>query len=102
MANSIFKVHEMINKVGFEFDDATAKKVANLAEKAGEMAAKNMTKELSAIVSEMGNIFNQALTNMGKHPIDLTNMIKMPDSSTIANLTNSFVAQITSSEGVWG
>ena len=94
MANSIFKVHEMINKVGFEFDDATAKKVAQLAEKAGQMAAQNMTKELSAIVSEMGNIFNQALTKIGKQPIDLTDMLKMPDSSTIANLTNSFVSQI--------
>ena len=96
MANSIFKVHEMVNKVGFEFDDATAKKVAQLAEKAGQMAAQNMTKELSVIVTEMGKIFNQALTNMGKQPIDLTDMLKMPDSSTIGKLTSSFVSQITS------
>lgn len=97
MAGSIYKVHEMINKVGFEFDDATAKRVAQLAEKAGKMAAQNMTKELSSIVAEMGSIFNQTLTDMGKQPIDLTDMLKIPDSGTINKLTSSFVSQITSS-----
>ena len=60
MANSIFKVHEMINKVGFEFDDATAKKVTQLAEKASQLAADNMTAELSKVVADIGNIFNHA------------------------------------------
>ena len=94
MANSIYKVHEMINKVGFEFDDATAKKVTQLAEKAGQLAADNMKQELSAVVSEIGNIFNQALAKIGKEQIDLTDMIKMPDNNTINRLTSNFVSQI--------
>ena len=94
MANSIFKVHEMINKVGFEFDDATAKKVTQLAEKAGKLAADNMTQELSAVVAEIGGLFNQALSKLGKEQIDLADMIKMPDSSTIGKLTSNFVSQI--------
>lgn len=96
MADSIYKVHEMVNKVGFEFDDDTAKKVTALAEKAGKLAADNMTKELSSVVSEIGDIFNQALVKMGKQQIDLTDMIKMPNSSTIGRLTSSFVSQIAS------
>ena len=94
MANSIFKVHEMINKVGFEFDDATAKKVTQLAEKASQLAADNMTAELSKVVADIGNIFNQALSKLGKQQIDLSDMIKMPDNGTIIKLTNSFVSQI--------
>ena len=97
MANSIYKVHEMVNKVGFEFDDDTAKKVTALAEKAGKLAADNMTQELSSVVSEIGDIFNQALVKLGKQQIDLTDMIKMPNSATIGKLTSSFVSQISSS-----
>ena len=102
MANSIFKVHEMINKVGFEFDDATAKKVTQLAEKAGKLAADNMTQELSSVVAEIGGLFNQALAKLGKEQIDLSDMIKMPDSSTIGKLTDNFVSQIAGniSEGI--
>lgn len=102
MADSIFKVHEMVNKVGFEFDDATAKKVTQLAEKAGQLAADSMTQELSVVVSEIGDIFNQALAKMGKQQIDLTDMIKMPNSGTIGKLTSSFVSQIASniSDGI--
>lgn len=95
MANSIYTVHEMINKVGFEFDESTAKKVTQLAEKAGRLAADNMTTELSGVIAEIGNIFNKALTSIGKQPIDLANMIKTPDIGTIAKLTNSFVSQLS-------
>lgn len=98
MASSIFTVHEMINKVGFEFDESTAKKVTQLAERAGRLAADGMTTELSGVVAEIGGIFNKALTSIGKQQIDLTDMIKTPDSGTIAKLTSSFVSQIA--EGI--
>ena len=97
MANSIFTVHEMINKVGFEFDESTAKKVTQLAERAGRLAADNMTQELGDVVAEIGGIFNKALAKIGKQQIDLTDMIKMPDSGTITKLTSSFVSQIAGS-----
>lgn len=102
MENSIYKVHEMINKVGFEFDDADAKRVTLLAEKAGKLAADNMTQALSSVVAEIGDIFNQALVKMGKEQIDLTDMIKMPTSSTIDRLTGDFVSRISSniSDGI--
>lgn len=97
MANSIYKVHEMINKVGFEFDDVTAKKVAQLATKAGKLAADGMTTELSSVASEIGDIFNKALAQMGKKPIDLASILKMPGSDAIGKLADSFVAQLTGS-----
>lgn len=91
MAQSINIVHEMINKVGFEFNEADAKKVSDLAEKAAELAASKMTKELSSVVKEIGEIFNKAL---GKNTIDFSDLIKAPDNNAIKTLTERFVSQL--------
>lgn len=95
MANNINIVHEMINKVGFEFDDATAKKVTQLAEKAGKMAASGMTSEASVGLAKISEIFNKELAKLGKQKIDFSKMIASPDSGTFESMLNTFVSQVS-------
>ena len=59
--NSIYTLHEMINRVGFEFDENDAKKVINLSTKAAELAANNMSEKLSEVAQEIGKLLKQIL-----------------------------------------
>ena len=83
MADSLYKVHEMINKIGWDIEDIDSKAVVSLAEKAGGLLSKGLVKEAGVAFDELGKMFNQKLTEMGKNTIDFTDMIKMPDDSTL-------------------
>ena len=66
MADSIYKVHEMINKIGWDIEDIDSKAVVSLAEKAGGLLSKGLVKEAGVAFDELGKMFNQKLTEMGK------------------------------------
>ena len=94
MADSLYKVHEMINKIGWDIEDIDSKAVVSLAEKAGGLLSKGLVKEAGVAFDELGKMFNQKLTEMGKNTIDFTDMIKMPDNSTLEKMTSGFATAI--------
>lgn len=102
MANSIFKVHEMVNKIGWDVEDVDIKKVIAIAEKAGDLMSKGLVKEAGVAFDELGEMFNKKLLEMGKKSIDFTDLIKMPDEHTLDKMTSSFTDVIASniSDGI--
>ena len=94
MADSLYKVHEMINKIGWDIEDIDSKAVVSLAEKAGGLLSKGLVKEAGVAFDELGKMFNQKLIEMGKNTIDFTDMIKMPDNSTLEKMTSGFATAI--------
>ena len=87
--NSIYKVHQMINRVGFEFDDKDAKRIVELSTEAAQLAADNMIEKLSKVAEEFGNILNDAFEKMGKpRMIDLSKVIKFRGLDAFDELGN--------------
>ena len=72
MANSLYKVHELMVKAGVELEEVDKKHIESIAEKAGDLLSKGMVKAAGASFEEIGEILNKKLREKGKEPIVFT------------------------------
>lgn len=94
MANSLYKVHELMVKAGVELEEVDKKHIESIAEKAGDLLSKGMVKAAGASFDEIGDILNKKLKEAGKEPIVFSN-IKI-DNKTLDNMVSMFADKISS------
>ena len=93
MANSLYKVHELMVKAGVELEEVDKKHIESIAEKAGDLLSKGMVKAASASFDEIGEILNKKLVGLGKQPIVFSD-IKI-DERALDNMISRFVSTIS-------
>ncbi len=94
MANSLYKVHELMVKAGVELEEVDRKHIESIAEKAGDLLSKGMVKAAGASFDEIGDILNKKLREAGKEPLVFTNI--QIDNKTLDNMVSMFADRISS------
>lgn len=93
MANSLYKVHELMVKAGVELEEPERKRIESIAEKAGDLLSRGMVKAAGASFEEIGEILNKKLREVGKDEIVFSNFTI--DEHTLDNMVSAFTSKLS-------